>query len=673
MTTLIIQARQNSSRFPEKILKPFGNFNVLGTIISRIQKCNKVDKIIIATTTNKEDDIVAKYCSDRNIMYFRGNENDVLDRYYQTALISSSKIIIRCTADCPLIDPEKIDETLLFFKENTFDYVRFKNPIGEYDGFDVEIFTMSVLKNAWINATSIDDREHVTPYIRINNKVGYYIIDLINKYPLLNFNKLHLSLDTKNDYNLLKKINNELKENYKMEDVFNFLNNNPHLLNNNNDQSPFYGIGQDLYIKAKKLIPGGTQLLSKRPEMFLPNLWPAYYSKANGIEITTLDGVKMYDFSYMGIGSCILGYSDEDVNREIHNVINRGNMSTLNCPSEVELAELLCILHPWADMARFARTGGEACSIAIRIARAASSKDKVAFCGYHGWHDWYLAANWNSGNSLDEHLLTGLSPNGVPKNLKNTAFPFRYNHIEELENIIQNHDIGVIIMEPQRSNPPLDNFLHKVRKIANKNKIILIFDEITSGFRINTGGIHLKYNVFPDIAIFGKAISNGYPMGAIIGKKDVMSAAEETFISSTYWTENIGPSASLVTIKKYKELNIWKYLEELGKYFQTSLNKLSKKNNINLKISGIPPLTGFSFEYKESLKIKTLFIQKMLKRNILAKNSLYLSYAHTYKNINYYLDQIDEVFKELSEIINDNKIDENLKGPVCHSGFKRLT
>jgi len=673
MATLIIQARQNSSRFPGKILKPLGKFSVLGTIVSRVNKCKKINSFIVATTTNKEDDVIAKYCSKNDIKCFRGNENDVLDRYYQAALISSSEIIIRCTSDCPFLDNKIIDKTLDYYKNNDFDYVRFKNPVGEYDGFDVEIFSMKVLRNAWENATTKQDREHVTPYIRRNDKVGFYIIDLISKYKNLDFENLHLSLDTQEDYKLLCKINNELKSNYEMEDVFNFLNNNPELLINNTKKSPFYGNGQELYLRAKQLIPGGTQLLSKRPEMFLPNLWPAYYQKASGIEITTLDGVKMQDFSYMGIGSCILGYSDEDVNREVHNVVNRGNMSTLNCPSEVELAELLCELHPWANMARFARTGGEACSVAIRIARTASKKDKIAFCGYHGWHDWYLSANLNNDNSLDEHLLTGLNPNGVPTQLKNTAFPFRYNKIEELKNILKHHDVGTIIMEPQRGNPPLDNFLQNVRKIADENKIILIFDEITSGFRVNTGGIHLKYNVFPDIAIFGKAMSNGYPMGAIIGRRHVMSAAEDTFISSTYWTENIGPSASLVTIKKHKKLNIGKYLEELGLHFQKCLRELAEQKNIKLQITGIPPLTSFNFEYKESLKVKTLFIQKMLERNILAKNSLYLSYSHNHNNINYYLSQISEVFDELSDIIKNNDIDKSLKGPVCHSGFKRLT
>jgi len=673
MTTLIIQARQNSSRFPGKILKPFGKNEVLGTIISRVNQCKKTDNLIVATTTSKEDDVIAKYCSDRNVKCFRGNENDVLDRYYQAATISNSETIIRCTSDCPLLDPIKIDETLSFYFNNNFDYVRFKNPVGEYDGFDVEIFSINVLKNAWKNATTKEDREHVTPYIRNNNNIGYYITNLVEKYPNLDFENLHLSLDTKDDYVLLTSINNKLKENYRMEDVFTFLNENPYLLINNTKKSPFYGIGQDLYLKAKQLIPGGTQLLSKRPEMFLPNLWPSYYGKASGIEITTLDGVKMQDFSYMGIGSCILGYCDEDVNRVVHNVVNRGNMSTLNCPSEVSLAELLCDLHPWADMARFARTGGEACSIAVRIARAASKRDKVAFCGYHGWHDWYLSSNWNNDNSLDEHLLTGLSPNGVPRQLKNTAFPFRYNHIEELENILKHHDIGVIIMEPLRGTPPRDNFLHKVRKLADNNKIALIFDEITSGFRVNTGGIHLRYNVFPDIAIFGKAMSNGYPMGAIIGRRQFMSAAEDTFISSTYWTENIGPSAAIATINKHKKLNLGKYLEKLGLYFQKELLNISKKTKIELKITGIPPLTSFSFEYKDGLKIKTLFIQKMLERNILAKNSLYLSYAHNTKNINYYLSQISDIFEELYDIIKNNNIDNSLKGPVCHSGFKRLT
>ena len=264
--------------------------------------------------------------------------------------------------------------------------------------------------------------------------------------------------------------------------------------------------GQKLLKKAKKIIPGGNQLLSKRSEMFLPDLWPTYYKSSNGCTVIDLNNKKYYDFAGMGVTSCILGYADKDVNKAVNYGLTKGSMSTLNCPEEVQLAERLLELHPWADMVRFARSGGEANAISIRIARAAVGKDKVAFCGYHGWHDWYLAANLKSKNKLSYHLLPGITPKGVPKYLKDTIIPFRFNSIEDLKNIVEKNakNCAAIVLEPARETFPDKNFLKKIRRIASKNNTVLIFDEITSGWRMTIGGIHKLFGINPDLVIYGK-------------------------------------------------------------------------------------------------------------------------------------------------------------------------
>jgi glutamate-1-semialdehyde 2,1-aminomutase len=309
--------------------------------------------------------------------------------------------------------------------------------------------------------------------------------------------------------------------------------------------------GQKLWRKAKSVIPGGNMLLSKRAEMFLPEKWPAYFSKAKGCKVWDLDGNEYIDMSIMGIGTNILGYGHPEVDEAVIKTVQAGNMSTLNCPEEVYLAEKLIDMHPWADMVRFARSGGEANAIAIRIARAASGKDKVAICGYHGWHDWYLSANLGDDKNLDGHLLPGLDPAGVPRNLKGTVFPFCYNNFEELENLVNTQDIGVIKMEVSRNTGPENNFLHKVRKLATDKGIVLVFDECTSGFRQTFGGLHKLYGVEPDMAMFGKALGNGYAITATIGRREIMEAAQSTFISSTFWTERIGPTAALKNFRGY--------------------------------------------------------------------------------------------------------------------------
>ena len=432
--------------------------------------------------------------------------------------------------------------------------------------------------------------------------------------------------------------------------------------------------GIKLWNRAKEIIPGGSQLLSKRSEMFLPEQWPSYYKKAKGVEIWDMDNNKYIDMSFMGIGACILGYSDEDVNKAVKNAVDAGSMATLNCPEEIELAEILLKLNPWAGMVRYARTGGEAMAIAVRIARAYTDKDKIAFCGYHGWHDWYLAANLADDVNLDGHLLPGLKPAGVPRGLKGTAIPFNYNRIDELENIIErNDDVGVIVMEPIRNHEPENNFLGRVREISNKIGAILIFDEITSGWRLNIGGAHALYNVEPDIAVYGKAMSNGFPMAAVIGKKDVMEVAQDTFISSTYWAERIGPTAALASINKMKERDVPQHLIKIGKKVKDGWKSIASEQGICIEVSGIDPLGHFDFKYENPLVLKTLFTQMMLENGFLASTAFYASYAHREEHVERYIEMSDDVFKLIAESIDKGGPEKFLKGPVCHAGFKRLT
>jgi len=433
------------------------------------------------------------------------------------------------------------------------------------------------------------------------------------------------------------------------------------------------GTGQELYKKAKTLIPGGTMLLSKRPEMFLPDQWPAYFSKAKGCKIWDLDGKELLDMSIMGIGTNTLGYGNEEVDAAVMETVKKGNMSTLSCPEEVYLAEKLVEMNPWADMVRFARSGGEANAIAIRIARAASGKDKVAICGYHGWHDWYLSANLNGGDDLSGHLLPGLNAKGVPKNLKDTVLPFHYNNYEELAALVENNDIGVIKMEVVRNFGPEDNFLHKVRALATQKNIILIFDECTSGFRETFGGIYKKYGVEPDMAMYGKTIGNGYALTAVVGKRSVMEAAQTTFISSTFWTERIGPTAALATLKVMERVKSWEIITDMGNKMRNGWQKLADNYKLEISISGIPSLSTYSFNSPDALAYKTLIAQELLKKGFLASTNFYASTAHNDDNLDLYFNALELVYQQISNCEKGKlKIADLLEGPVCHGGFKRL-
>lgn len=434
------------------------------------------------------------------------------------------------------------------------------------------------------------------------------------------------------------------------------------------------GKGQELYKKAKTLIPGGTQLLSKRPEQFLPEQWPAYYSKAKGCEVWDLDGNKYIDMSFMGIGACTLGYADEDVNAAVSRAIEDGNMCTLNAPEEVELAELLLEIHPWADMVRYARGGGDAMSIAVRIARAATGKDIILFSGYHGWHDWYLAANLADDKALDGQLLPGLSPTGVSRGMKGTSYPFFYDNKEQFLELIQKYGdrVAGVVLEAVRNIEPDPEFFAILEQETKQLGVPLIVDEVSSGFRLNTGGAHLVIGLHPDMAVFAKGMSNGYPMGAVIGKKEFMDAAQETFISSTYWTESIGPVAALASIKKMLNNKVQEHLVACGKFIQNGWSTLADKHGLDIHVGSIYPLSHFDFK-ENSLVLKTLFIQEMLKKGFLATNSYYSSYAHKQEHLDKYLNAVDDVFAFIARATKEGNLNKYLNGPICHSGFKRLS
>ena len=435
------------------------------------------------------------------------------------------------------------------------------------------------------------------------------------------------------------------------------------------------GQGQRLWQRAKSIIPGGNQLLSKRAERFLPDLWPSYYSRAKGCEVWDLDGRHYYDFAQMGVGSCVLGYADDDVDRAVVDAVANGNMCTLNCHEEVELAERLIGLHSWSDMARFARTGGEACSIAVRIARAATRRDVVAFCGYHGWHDWYLASNLGDNRNLDGQLLPGLDPVGVPGQLRGSAVPFHYNDLVGLRAIADRlgDQLAAVIMEPERGAAPAPGFLEGVRGVASKAGAVLIFDEVTSGFRMNMGGIHMTLGVQPDIAVFGKGMSNGFPCSAIIGRREVMDHAQSTFISSTYWTERVGFAAALATLGKMERLDVPAALVCLGQRISEGLDAASRAAGIGLRITGIPPLLYLAWEGDDPAALQTFFAQEMLAEGFLSGGAIYATFAYTEPIIDRFLDSAGKVLVRARAAMDGAGILAQLRGPVIQKGFRRLT
>jgi len=672
----IVQARMTSTRLPGKVMKPINtDIPMIKVLLSRLSQSKDVDKIILATSTNTADKPLVEYVSKLGYSVFLGSENDVLDRYYHAAIQYSADVVVRITGDCPLIDPDVVDAVINMYKSIDADYVSNTITPTYPDGLDVEVFSFSSLKSAWELATTNSDREHVTPYIK---ESGEYKVENFSNSK--DYSCERWTVDEPEDYEVIQSIFKLLSPriDFSWKEVLNLRLRYPSIFSVNQHLNRNEGFtmetGQKLYKRAKRIIPGGNMLLSKRPEMFLPDKWPTYFSKSKGCKVWDLDGTEFIDMSIMGIGTNILGYGHPEVDDSVIKTVKDGNMSTFNCPEEVYLAEKLIDMHSWADMVRFARTGGEINSIAIRIARASTGRDKIAICGYHGWHDWYLSTNLSSDKNLDGHLLPGLEPNGVPRCLEGTILPFNYNDIEQLQRLIKenNGEIAAIIMEVSRNEEPKDNYLKNVRDLATENNIILIFDECTSGFRETFGGLHKKYDVNPDMAIFAKALGNGYAISACIGRQKFMQAAQKTFISSTFWTERIGPAAALKTLEVMEREKSWETITQIGSNISNKWQELSEKYDLSIKTWGLPALSGYTFNAPNALAYKTLITQEMLKKGYLATNSVYVCIEHTQDLVNGYFSELDPIFAIIKECENGRDVKSLLEGPLCHNGFERL-
>jgi glutamate-1-semialdehyde 2,1-aminomutase len=669
----IVQARMGSTRLPNKVMKMIVGRPMIELLLRRLKKSKEVDQIVLATSVDKKNDPLVAHVESLNVHCYRGSEQDVLSRYYLAAKELSADVVVRITGDCPFVDAAIVDKMIQQFKASGADYCSNTSPPTFPNGLDVEVFKFSALERANTEAISNFDREHVTPFLR-DTKL-FKNINVENDKDLSN---RRWTVDEAVDLDLAVAVYEHFAPDmfFGWKEILKLEKSKPEIFNPSmgikRNEGAEIGTGQKLWKRAKQVIPGGGMLLSKRAEMFLPDRWPSYFSKAKGCTVWDLDGTPFTDMFLMGVGTNTLGYGHPEVDDAVRETITAGNMSTLNCPEEVFLADKLIDLHPWADMARFTRSGGEANAVAIRIARAASGRSKVAFCGYHGWHDWYLSANLSDGTNLAGHLLPGLDPNGVPDDLRGTVLPFSYNNYQELETLVTAHDIGVIKMEVVRNKGPVDNFLHKVRQLATDKNIVLIFDECTSGFRESFGGLHKNYGVEPDMAVFGKTLGNGYAINAVIGRREVMQAAQTTFISSTFWTERIGPTAALKTLEVMEREKSWVRITATGLDIRKRWQKLADQHGLKIDFWGLPALSGFSFASNNNLKYKTLITQEMLAKNFLAGNSVYTCIDHTPDIVDGYFHNLEPIFALIADCEAGRDIDSLLKGPVCHAGFKRL-
>ena len=658
----IIQARMGSSRLPGKVLMPLGKTTVLQFLLDRLDKASSLDEIIIATTTLEEDDAIANTFRDSKYSVYRGSEEDVLERYVEAALACKADIVVRITGDCPFVDPQLVDDCVTRLISENLHYVSNCNNVANPlpDGFDVEAFTFESLQTVQKISIISSYKEHVTFGFF---KTGLFLTGSLEYEH--SFPELRVTLDYEEDFLLITQLTEAMDSNqWDWFRISEYLASNKKIsgINQHIVRNASWEVSLDRdriresYSERDNLIANGSGLLSKRADQFSPQMWPKNYLKAKG-QVIWAEGDRLFlDYSIGGIGATTLGYASDVIDDRVILAIKDGSASSLNSYLEIEASRRLIQAIPWIESLRYTRSGGEATTLAVRLGRASTKKDKVLFSGYHGWHDWYMAAAYDY--KLGNHLLDELPIAGVPQNLAGTAIPFEYGVHDDFLTKLRSHgdDVGVVILEPMRYSMPDIDFLNLVRDECSSRGIVLIFDEISCGFRFNNSAIHLDIDVIPDMVVFSKALGNGYPIACIGGKDQFMSASKDTFISSTTHTESVGFAAMIAVLDFYSHHDVAKDLASRGEAVRNIVLETASKYGLNISTKGLNQLWSWSFECDAILnrELQTIVTESMLSNSILFSNRFYATLGVDENHDDLFRRAISIAFKKISMIISNN-------------------
>ncbi|HZX48156.1 MAG TPA: aminotransferase class III-fold pyridoxal phosphate-dependent enzyme [Nitrospirota bacterium] len=678
-TGVVVQARNSSTRYPGKMLHNFHGKSALEWVLDRCAGI-ETDYKLLATSADKDDDILADIAKDKDWRVVRGSVEDVLGRFAKAVKDFELDAVIRITGDCLLTDYRLVNHALSRFRKLRCDYLVLTDII---DGFDVEVISSTAIISADKGAKLPSEREHVTPFIKKSK--CFKAVSL--PYGEENLSHIHLSLDYKDDAEVIGRILRKFENtDFSYEDVASLLKTEPQITEITGHITPNTGYQKSLNVdrefirrlkgrplrlksnmklfnRVKSVIPNCSQTFSKSYLQFSAGASPLFVKEGKGCYLTDVDNNKFIDHA-MGLGACILGYAFEPVMREIKKQIKRGSVYTLPHYLECELAELLTQVVPCAEMVRFGKNGSDVTSAAVRLARAYTGRDYVACCGYHGWQDWYIATTTRN--------------NGIPDDIKRLTLTFRYNDTESLERLFELHKdkIACVIMEPVSLQPPDEDYLRKVKEITHRNGALLVFDEVVTGFRFSIGGAQKYFGVIPDIACIGKAIANGMPVSAIVGRKEVMRLFDEIFFSFTFGGETLSIASALATIRYMDDNRVIEYLWQQGDRLKAGIDKIIKEKELEdvLSIDGYPVRTVLIFkgDEKEGLKMKTLFQQECAKRGVLFSGGHNISLPHGDDIISKTISVYDEVMDILRYSLEYNMIDEMIDGRLLEPVFRKV-
>ncbi len=680
MIVALIQARMGSSRFPGKVLQDLAGRPMLWQVVNRVRKAGKVDKVVVATTDREVDDPVARFCQQEGVACFRGNEQDVLDRFYQAAKANQADVVVRITADCPLIDGAVIDKVLERFGRGDCDYacniIRYTYP----DGLDTEVCSFAALERAWHEAKKPSEREHVTPYLRTGKFRSANVESEIPVSPA----DFRWTVDHPADLEFVRKVYAAFSANgdFGFREVFDLLKERPDLATIPAEIIMNEGYYKSLYEqakagaapkrplaqsqawleRAKKVIPGCAQTFSKGYTQYVQGVAPIFLERGKGCRVWDVDGNEYIDY-VQGLLPNILGYAHAEVNAAAAAQLAEGHSFSLPHPLEVQLAERLTRLIPCAEMVRFGKNGSDATSGAVRAARAFTGRERIACCGYHGWQDWYIG-------STTRHA-------GVPKAVRDLTHPFPYNDLASLEKLLEQHpdEFAAVIMEPVNFVEPAHGFLEGVKHLAHRHGALLIFDEICVGFHFGLGGAQKLYGVTSDMACFGKAMGNGYPISCILGRADVMHTFEEIFYSFTFAGEVASMAAAMKVLDILEQTDALARLESNGRTLQDAVNAMAKEAGLAQRIRAVGRpqwslLKFFDQNGADSPLLRNLFQQEVVKRGILFLASHNITAAHETTAIHQTLEAYAEVFKTLSAWVADSNPVRFLEGPMTQPVFR---
>lgn len=432
----------------------------------------------------------------------------------------------------------------------------------------------------------------------------------------------------------------------------------------------------EMYKRAEELIPGCTQLISRRASQFASGVSPVYAEKAKGARFIDVDGNEYLDMMN-AVSAVILGHADDVVDQAVKEQIDMGSIYTLNSSLEIELAEELVATIPSAEMVRYAKAGGETCALAARIVRGTTGKDIILFCGYHGWHDWYQSANYLVDPESGEYPFAGIEPIGVPQALAGTAIPFTYGDLDMLSHLLKKYEgqVAAVMMEPARSELPPPGYLEGVRSLAHEHEALLVFDEVSCGWRVRIGGIQEITGVTPDVTVLAKAMSNGYAMGAVVGSREAMAPAASMFVSSSYWSDNVGLVAALTTIRELKRRNSESFFELMGEKVRETINSALTSADLSGACLGLSSNPGIVFELADpelTPIVSTLFVQEMSRRGIFTATSLRVTMAHTEDDIRQLGEAAFEVFELIATGLRRGNLLDLLECDLKKEPFRRL-